>query len=55
MHLQISHLGIVQNLTNVVDQAMNALNPSQGEGVWCIYLHWLRTQGLLALRAQSSL
>jgi hypothetical protein len=32
MHLQISHLGIMENLTNVVDRALDALNPPRRGG-----------------------
>jgi hypothetical protein len=43
----------VENLTDVVDRELDALDPPVG--VRCIYLHWFETRGLLALRTRSGL
>jgi hypothetical protein len=45
MHLQISYLDIMEDLTNVVDQSLNSPDPPRG--VRWIDLHWVGTRGLL--------
>jgi hypothetical protein len=47
MHLQISQRDIVENLSDVVDRALDTPDPP-GVGVQCVFLHWFGTRGLLA-------
>jgi hypothetical protein len=53
MHLQISCLGIMEDLTNVVDQPLYGLDPPRG--VRWINLHWLGGLGELDPRTRGHL
>jgi hypothetical protein len=51
MHLQVSHLSIMEDFTDIVHMSLDGPDPP--EGVWCIYLHGFRTRGLLAPRVRK--
>jgi hypothetical protein len=50
MHLQIPCLGIMKNLTYVVDRSLYGPDPPRG--VRWIDLHWLESRALLAPRTR---
>jgi hypothetical protein len=53
MHLQIFCLGIMEDLTDIVDRP--SYGPDPPRGVRWIDLHWLGSLGLLAPRTREHL